>query len=159
MRSSSSASGPLVSGCGDVALCGLFLALSLLAGIFVVTVLLVASSPLVSMFPPDSGAHETVLGISLMWGVVTGCVAAVFTIGPYRRMHVGAQVESFDEAESVPLEMVGRPIARRRPANDRRAPARNHRAAAYAEDDTDDELLLEEEAELPRRRTAQRPRH
>ena len=76
MRSSPSASGPLVSGCGDVALCGLFLALSLLAGIFVVTVLLVASSPLVSMFPPDSGAHEIVLGISLMWGVVTGCVAA-----------------------------------------------------------------------------------
>lgn len=162
MRSSSSASGPLVSGCGDVALCGLFLVVSLLAGIFVVTVLLVAASPLVSMFPPDSGAQEIVLGISLMWGVVTGCVVAVFTIGPYRRMHVGTQIESVDETESVPLEMIGRPIARRRAANDRRAPARRQQAVAYAEaeaeEDAEDALLLEEEAELPRRCTVERSR-
>lgn len=151
MRGTSSASRPVVSGWGDVALCGVFLGLSLLAGILVVTVLLVAVSPLVAMFPADSGAHEIVLGISLMWGVVTGCVVAVFTIGPYRRMHAGAQIESFDEAESVPLEMIGRPIGRRRAANDRRAPVRNHGATAYAEDD---ELLLDEEAELPLRRAS-----
>ena len=155
MRSSSSASasGSLVSGWGDVALCGLFLALSVLAGILVVTVLLVATSPVVSMFPVDSGAQEIVLGISLMWGVVTGCVAAVFTIGPYRRMHIGTQVESFDEAESVPLEMIGRPIARRPAANDRRI-----RVAAYAAEDADDALLLVQEAAPPRRRAGPRYR-
>src|SRR6185437_8037804 len=98
MRNSS----PSVTGLGDLAVCGLFFALSLIAGIFVVTVVMVATSPVVSMFPPDSGAQEIVLGISLMWGVVTGCVVAVFTIGPYRRMHSGALIESFDEAESVP---------------------------------------------------------
>ena len=147
MRNSSS--GSLVSGWGDVALCGLFLALSLLAGILVVTVLLVATSPVVSMFPPDSGAQEIVFGIAMMWGVVTGCVAVVFTIGPYRRMHIGTPVESFDAAESVPLEMIGRPIARRTAANDRRPRAA---AAAYAADDADDALLLEEEAAAPRRR-------
>jgi hypothetical protein len=167
MRSSSSSA----SGVGDVALCGLFFVLSLLVGIFVVTVLLVATSPLVSMFPQDSGAHEIVLGISLTWGVITGCVVAVFTIGPYRRMHAGAQIESFDETESLPLEMIGRPIARRRAANDRRTPARHHRAAARAraaadvEGDSDDELLLEEdelvlaeEAEMAPRRAGQRYR-
>ena len=139
---------------GDVALCGLFLALSLLAGVFVVTVLVVATSPLVGMFPVDSGAHEIVLGISLMWGVVSGCVVAVFSIGPYRRMHAGSQIEAVDDGESMPLEMIGRPIARRRAANDRRArvaPAR------YAADD-EDELLLEEEAEAPRRRNVRRYR-
>jgi hypothetical protein len=149
MRSSSSASGRVVSGWGGIALCALFLALSLLAGILAVTVLLVATSPVVAMFPPDSGAQEIVLGISMMWGVVIGCVVAVFTIGPYCRMHIGTQVESFDEAESVPLEMIGRPIARRRAANDRRIRAA---AAPYREDDVD-ELLLEEEA-APRRRRA-----
>jgi hypothetical protein len=149
MRSSSSASGHVVSGWGGIALCGLFLALSLLAGILAVTVLLVAASPVVAMFPPDSGAQEIVLGISMMWGVVIGCVVAVFTIGPYCRMHIGTQVESFDEAESVPLEMIGRPIARRRAANDRRIRAA---AVSYREDDVD-ELLLEEEA-APRRRHA-----
>jgi hypothetical protein len=104
------------------------------------------------MFPLDSGAQEIVLGISLMWGVVTGCVVAVFTIGPYRRMHAGAQIESFNEAENVPLEMIGRPIDRRPAANDRRVRAA---APVYAADE--DELLLEEEAaEMPRRRTGGR---
>ncbi len=112
MRNSSSSALSL----GDLAVCGLFLALALVAGIFVVTVLLVATSPIVSMFPPDSGASDIVLAVSLMWGVVTGCVVAVFTIGPYRRMHIGAQIASFSEAESVPLEMIGRPISRRRAA-------------------------------------------
>jgi hypothetical protein len=148
MRSSSSVSGPSLSGWGSIALCGLFLALSLLAGILVVTVLMVATSPVVSMFPPDSGAQEIVLAISMMWGVVTGCVVAVFTIGPYCRMHIGTQVESFDEAESVPLEMIGRPIARRRAANDRRLPA----APARSAEDDADELLLDEAAEMPRHR-------
>jgi len=147
MRKSSSA-----TGLGDIALCGLFLAMALVAGILVVTVLLVATSPIVAVFPPDSGVNEIMLGVSLMWGVVTGCVVAVYTIGPYRRMHAGRQIESLDEAESVPLEMIGRPIGpamgRRRAANDRRVRAT---AAAYAED-ADDELLLEEEAALPRRR-------
>lgn len=147
MRRSSSASGS-----GDVALSGLFIALSLLTGILVVAVLLVATSPIVALFPPDSGAQEIMLAISLMWGIVAGCIVAVFTIGGSRRMHVGAQFESVDEAESVPLEMIGRPIARRRAANDRRA-----RISAHAEDD-EDELLLEEEAELPRRRAGQRSR-
>lgn len=145
MRSSSSSA----LGIGDVAVCGLFLALSLIVGIFVVTVLLVATSPLVSLFPPDSGAHEIVLGISLMWGVVTGCVVAVFTIGPYRRMHSGPSIEAFDETESVPLEMIGRPIGqrvRRRAANDRRV-----RVAAPVYED-EDALLLEEEAPMPQRR-------
>ena len=153
MRNSSSSA----TGVGDLAVCGLFLTLSLIAGIFVVTVLLVATSPLVSMFPPDSGAYEIVLGISLMWGVVTGCVVAVFTIGPYRRMHTGTRIESFDETESVPLEMIGRPIGRRRAANDRRvrAPARNHGARAY-EDDEDELLLEEEETPMPRRRAGGR---
>jgi hypothetical protein len=131
----------------------LFLALSLVAGIFVVTVLLVATSPLVSMFPPDSGAYEIVLSISLMWGVVTGCVVAVFTMGPYRRMHAGAQFESFDETESVPLEMIGRPISRRRAANDRRV-----RAAAPVYENEDEPLLAEDEAPIPRRVAGRRYR-
>jgi hypothetical protein len=147
MRNSS----PSATSLGDIAVCGLFFALSLVAGIFVVTVLLVATSPVVSMFPPDSGAQEIVFGISLMWGVVTGCVVAVFTIGPYRRMHVGAQVESFTEAESVPLEMIGRPISRRPAANDRRLHAA---APVYAADDEDELLLEEEAAEMPRRRAS-----
>jgi hypothetical protein len=148
MRNSS----PSATSLGDLAVCGLFFALSLIAGIFVVTMLLVATSPVVSMFPPDSGAQEIVLGISLMWGVVTGCVVAVFTIGPYRRMHAGAQIESFSEAENVPLETIGQPIGRRRAANDWRVRAA---APVYAADE--DELLLEEEAaEMPRRRTGGR---
>lgn len=151
MRSSSSASGS-----GNGALYGLFIALSLLAGILVVAVLWIATSPIVALFPPDSGAQEIMVGISLIWGIVAGCMVAVFTIGASRRMHVGAQFESIDEAEALPLEMIGRPIgpsiARRRAANDRRA-----RAVTYAEDD-DDELLLDEEAELPRRRGSQRVR-
>jgi hypothetical protein len=147
MRNSSSSA----MGIGDLAVCGLFLALSLIAGIFVVTVLLVATSPLVSLFPSDSGAYEIVLGISLMWGVVTGCVVAVFTIGPYRRMHTGTQIESFDETESVPLEMIGRPIGCGRAANDRRVrPSAHHHAARIYEGE--DELLLDEEAPMPQRR-------
>lgn len=141
MRHSSSSA----SGLGDLAIYGLFFALSLIAGIFIVTVLMVITAPVVAIFPVDSGAQEIVLGISLMWGVVTGCVVAVYSLGSYRRMHVGAQMES-DAAESVPLEMIGRPIgrsgSRQRVANDRRTCAA---APVY-----EDELLLEEEA--PRRR-------
>jgi hypothetical protein len=144
MMRNSSSSAPRI---GDLAVCGLFLALSLIAGIFVVTVLLVATSPLVALFPPDSGASEIVLGISLMWGVVIGCVVAVFTIGPYRRMHIGAPIESFDETESIPLEMIGRPIGRRRAANDRRV-----RVAERVYEDEDEMLLEEEEAPIPQRR-------
>ena len=84
---------------------------------------MVITSPVVAWFPADSGAQEIVLGISLMWGVVAGCVVAVFSIGSYRRMHAGTQIEALNEAESVPLEMIGRPIARRSAANDRRVPA------------------------------------
>jgi hypothetical protein len=149
MRNSSSSA----TGLGDFAIFGLFTALSIIVGIFVVTVLMVITSPVVAIFPVDSGAQEIVLGISLMWGVVAGCVTAVFTIGSYRRIHVGAQMETLNDAESVPLEMIGRPIGARRPANDRRtrAPARKRAAAAVYEDD-EDELLLVEEQEAPRRR-------
>jgi hypothetical protein len=154
MRNSS----PSATSLGDLAVCGLFFALSLIAGIFVVTVLLVATSPVVSMFPPDSGAQEIVLGISLMWGVVTGCVVAVYTLGSYRRMHIGAQIQSADEAESVPLEMIGRPISRsvsrHRAANDRRV-----RVVAPVYEDEDELLLEEEEAPMPRRRTSGQRHH
>ena len=56
-------------------------------------------------------------------------------------MHAGAQIESFSEAENVPLETIGQPIGRRRAANDWRVRAA---APVYAADE--DELLLEEEA-------------
>jgi predicted membrane protein len=135
---------------GDLAIGGLFFALSLIVGLFVVTALMVIASPVVAIFPADSGAQEIVLGISLMWGVVAGCVVAVFTIGSYRRMHARAQIEAIDATESMPLEMIGRPIARRGAANDRRARAK---APAYIVEDDEDELLLEEE-EMPRRRAA-----
>jgi hypothetical protein len=148
MRNTSSSA----TGLGDFAIFGLFTALSIIVGVFVVTVLMVIASPVVAIFPLDSGAQEIVLGIAMMWGVVAGCVTAVFTIGSYRRIHVGAQVETVNEAESVPLEMIGRPIGARRAANDRRtrAPARRQAAAEVYEDD-EDELLLDEE-EAPRRR-------
>jgi hypothetical protein len=155
MRNTSSSA----TGLGDFAIFGLFTALSIMVGVFVVTVLMVIASPVVAIFPVDSGAQEIVLGISLMWGVVAGCVTAVFTIGSYRRIHVGAQIETINEAESVPLEMIGRPIGARRAANDRRTrvPARAHAAAAVYEDDEDELVLVEEEA--PRRRAgAQRYR-
>jgi hypothetical protein len=116
----------------DVALRGLLVALSLLAGILVVTVLLVVTSPIIPLFPRDSGAQDIVLGISLMWGAVSGCVVAVFTTGPYRRMRIGARIESCDEAESVPLEMIGRPIARRGVANERRMRIPARIAADYS---------------------------
>jgi hypothetical protein len=154
MRSSS----PSASGLGDLAIFGLFTGLSIIVGVFVVTVLMVMTVPVVAVFPMDSGAQEIILGISLMWGVVAGCVTAVFTIGSYRRMHVGTQMESLDAAESVPLEMIGRPIgrpvSRHNVANDRR---RVRAASPVYEDDEDDEdeLLLEEEAaEMPPRRAA-----
>jgi hypothetical protein len=153
--SSSSASRTSGSGLSDLAISGLFFALALVVGLFVVAALMVIASPVVAWFPADSGAQEIVLGISLMWGVVAGCVVAVFSIGSYRRMHAGAQIEAPDEAESVPLEMIGRPIARRAAANDRRVPVRNQRGAAPVEGD-EDELLLDEEAEMPRRRAAGR---
>src|SRR5580692_1577540 len=155
MRNSSSTS---TSG-GDLLLCGIFCALSILAGALVVTFILVATSPIVSLFPPDSGASEIITGIAMLWGVVTGCVVAVFTIGPWRRLQRRTQVERFDEADAVPLEMIGRPVPRRRRvANDARA---RYAADAYAHedeayDDETDELVLEEEAEMPRRRAGER---
>lgn len=153
MRNSSSSA----SGLGNLAIGGLFCALAVVVGLFVVATLMVITSPVVAWFPADSGAQEIVLGISLMWGVVAGCVVAVFSIGSYRRMHAGTQIEALNEVESVPLEMIGRPIARRSAANDRRVPLRNQRAAADVEDDVD-ELLLDAEAEMPRRSVARRYR-
>ena len=90
----------------------------------------------------------------MMWGVVTTCVVAVYTIGPWRRLHSRTQLERFEDAEAVPLELVGRPVPRRRAANDARA--RYVAEQAYAEADDEDELLLEEEdeAEMPRRRAS-----
>lgn len=139
----------------DRALCALFFAVSVAAGLLVVALLLLVTSPIVSMFPADSGASEIVTGVALLWGVVTGCVVAVSTIGPWRRLHSRAPLERFDDAEAVPLELVGRPLARRRVANDARA--RHVAAAAYADDDfADDEdvLLLDDEIVAPRRRPA-----
>jgi uncharacterized membrane protein YccC len=141
-------------------LCGIFGALSILAGALVVTFILVATSPIVALFPAASGASEIVTAVAMLWGVVTGCVVAVYTIGPWRRLHSRTQIERFDEAEAVPLEMIGRPLPRRRRrvAND--APAR-YAADAYAYedeayDDETGELVLEEEAEMPRRRATDR---
>jgi hypothetical protein len=158
MRKSSSSS---TSG-GDLMLCGVFVALSILAGALVVTFILVVTSPIVSVFPADSGASEIVTGVAMLWGVVTGCVVAVSTIGPWRRLHSRAQVESFDEANAVPLELVGRPVPPRRVANDdraRHAAAQRLAAPGYAFEDDDDALLLEDEAEMPRRRAASGPRY
>lgn len=142
MRNSSS-----TTSFGDFALCALFCALAVVAGLLVVTLILLVTSPVVSMFPADSGASEIVTGVALLWGVVAGCTVAVFTIGPWRRLHGNAQLERFDDADAVPLELVGRPLPRRRVANDARS-----RAAADAF--ADDELLLDDEAEAPRRRAA-----
>lgn len=158
MRKSSSSS---TSG-GDLLLCGVFAALSILAGMLVVTFILVVASPIVSMFPPDAGASEIVTGVAMLWGVVTGCVVAVYTIGPWRRLHSRAQIESLDDGNAVPLELIGRPVPRRRVANDGRA---RHAAQRYAVpdegfEDDDDALLLDDEAEMPRRRASgQRYRH
>ncbi|HVA15830.1 MAG TPA: hypothetical protein VNF99_21470 [Stellaceae bacterium] len=113
--STSSAS---ATGIGDLAISALFLSFSLVAGILVAILLLVATSPLVAIFPPDSGASAIVLGIALLWGVVTGCVVAVFTLGSWRRLRARAQIEALDDAEAVPLELVGCKLPRRRIAND-----------------------------------------
>jgi hypothetical protein len=155
MRNSSSA-----SSFGDIALCALFFSLSVVAGLLVVALLLIATSPVVSMFPADSGASEIVTGVALLWGVVIGCVVAVFTIGPWRRLHSRAQLEHFDDADAVPLELIGRPLPRRRVANDARA--RYAAVAADGFEDDEDELLLEDEVEVeePRHRgAARRYRH
>ncbi|HEV8015982.1 MAG TPA: hypothetical protein VGP48_10635 [Stellaceae bacterium] len=150
MRKSSSSA----SGVGDLAICALFFLLALLAGVLVVTLLLVATAPVVSIFPPESGAKEIVLGISLLWGVVTGCVVAVFTIGPWRRLRARAQIESVDDADSLPLELIGRPLPRRRVANDaRRRAAAND---AHGVEDEEDALSLDEAEELPRRYAGRR---
>jgi hypothetical protein len=119
------------SGLRDIALGGLFVAFSLLAGILVVTVLLVVTSPIIQLFPRDSGAQDIVLGVSLLWGAVSGCVVAAFTTDPYRRMRIRMRGGSPDEAESVPLEMIGRPIARR-VANERRMHTPARIAAGYS---------------------------
>jgi hypothetical protein len=149
MRSSSSSA----TGVGDLAICALFFLLSALAGVLVVTLLLVATSPVVSIFPPDSGASEIVLGVSLTWGVVTGCVVAVFTIGPWRRLRARAQIESIDDGDALPLELIGRPLPRRRVANDFRPRAAANDARGLEDED---ELLLEEAEELPRRYASRR---
>lgn len=146
MRNSSS-----TTSFGDFAFCALFCALAVVTGLLVVALLLLATSPVVSMFPADSGASEIVTGVALLWGVVTGCVVAVCTIGPWRRLHSGAQLERFDDADAIPLELVGRPLPRRRVANDSRARYAAVAADAFADDD---ELLLQDELEAPRRRAA-----
>ncbi|HLI20882.1 MAG TPA: hypothetical protein VKV32_07180, partial [Stellaceae bacterium] len=137
MRSSSSSS------LGDLAVCGIFAALSIVAGALVVTFILFAASPIVAMFPLDSGASEIVTCVAMMWGVVTCCVVAVYTIGPWRRIHSRAQIERFDATGAVPLEMIGRPVPRRRVANDARLRHFDEDYAdAYA--DAEEELLLED---------------
>ena len=168
MRKSSSSSTTF----GDLMVFGSFLGLSILASVFVTGILMVMAWPVVVVFPVDSGAKEIVTVLSLLWGVVSGCVVAVFTIGPWRRLQAHARVETFDDNDALPLEMIGRPIGARRPvandvyetaANDTR-PRRANRARRpvkeYAEeydDDLDDaELLLEDEAEMPRRRPVAR---
>ena len=163
MRKSSSSS----TGFGDLLVFGSFLGLSIIAGAFVAFLLMVAASPVVAIFPVDSGAKEIVTVLSLLWGVVSGCVVAVFTIGPWRRLQAHAPVERFDDNDALPLEMIGRPIgARRRVANDvdenaaahdtrsHRAGHARHQAEEYDDARDDAELLLEEEVEMPRRRPA-----
>lgn len=103
--SSSSSSSPLRL--GEVALCALFCVFAMIAGALVAVVLLVATSPLVAIFPTASGAKEIVLALALLWGVVTGCVVAVLTIGPWLRLRASTQIDYLDEAEAVPLELVG----------------------------------------------------
>lgn len=60
------------------------IALSVLAGIAGVIVLLVTFEPLVAGFPRASGARELVFTIALLWGVVIGGFAAVVTLGRWR---------------------------------------------------------------------------
>jgi hypothetical protein len=161
MRKSSSSS----TGLGDLMIFASFLALSVVAGAFVALLLMVAASPVVAIFPADSGAKEIVTTLALLWGVVAGCVVAVFTIGPWRRLQARARVERFDDSDALPLEMIGRPVGTRRVANDAAAndmhPRRVVRTRFQAdEDDRDDALMLEEEAEMPRRnRRPAPPRH
>jgi hypothetical protein len=138
--------------------------LSILAGGFVTGILMVMGWPVVAVFPVDSGAKEIVTALSLLWGVIGGCVVAVLIIGPWRRLQAHARVEKFDDNDALPLEMIGRPIgARRRVANDvyetaandtrpRRANRARYPVEEYDDDLDDAELLLEEEAERPRRR-------
>jgi hypothetical protein len=170
MRKSSSSS----TGLGDLMVFASFLGLAIIAGAFVALLLMVAASPVVAIFPVDSGAKEIVTALSLLWGVVTGCVVAVFTLGPWRRLRAHVPVERLDDSDAMPLEMIGRPIGARRrvanggyenggenggyenaaAANDRRPRRARHVVDDYEDDFDDAELLLEEEAEAPRRRVA-----
>ena len=58
--------------------------LGFVAGI-VVLFFMIATAPLVSAYPADSGLAEIVLAGSMLWGVVAGSLVAVFTLGPWHR--------------------------------------------------------------------------
>jgi hypothetical protein len=156
MRKSSSSS----TSFGDLMIFGSFLGASILAAAFVTFILMVVAWPVVAIFPVDSGAKEIVTALSLLWGVIGGCVVAVLTIGPWRRLQAHARVETFNDNDALPLEMIGRPIgARRRVANDVYETAANDtrpRRANRARQPVEEVLREEGAAQMPRRRPAGR---
>jgi hypothetical protein len=77
----------------------LFAFLSLVCGAIVALFFVVSMAKLVETYPASSGVEEIVLAIALLWGVGTGCLVAVFTIGPWHRHRVRGQRPVFDDAD------------------------------------------------------------
>src|SRR5690348_15445716 len=69
--------------------------LSAFGGVAVTAFLLIALNPLVSLFPPTSGAHEIAWGIALMWGLVVAATIGVYAFGSYRRMQQSVGVDYY----------------------------------------------------------------
>lgn len=88
---------------GDLAVYALFVLASLISGGTVIGFFVVASAPIVAIFPEGSGAQEIVLGIAILWGVVVGCVVAVFTLGPWHRHRAHGRRRSFREVDGFLL--------------------------------------------------------
>lgn len=130
----------------DLAISALFLFLSLLACLLVVTLVLVATAPTVAT-APGSGTSQVVIGVALTLGVVTGCVVAMISFGAWRRRRERAELEADDEA-AVPRKRVRRRTASRRPANDRRL----RQAAAEAPKGDNDGEPIEKIVDLARRK-------
>ncbi len=126
---------------GDLAVYALFALVSLFSGGVVIAFFVVATAPLVSIYPAGSGAQEVVLGVAILWGVVIGCVVAVFTLGPWHRHRARGRLRNFHEEDELPLAPV-------RPVRRRSRPAR--RAAQEFDEFDDDGLLILAEEDEPR---------
>ncbi len=119
---------------GELLVYGVFGFLSVFVAAIVVTFFMVATAPLVAAYPADSGLQEIVFAVSMLWGVVVGCLVAVLTIGPWHRHRVRGSAMMFDDIDDDRLNIPMPRHAYYKPAGTEPKSVRTpRRVSAYAE--------------------------